>query len=245
MCPFARAYGATERAFIRVGYGFSRSRNGAANVHAVSCLPSVTGKWLVPGGGAFFSNSDIYHLNSTLIEGLERDRSVGADIGYVAYRPGADRDKHDLGAGPPVTAMLIQSTNPVVVAPEHNLVRQGFARDDLFVCVHEQFMTETAEAADLVLPATTFLEHDDFYIGGGHSYLQLGLQAIEPLAEARSNHEVLQGVAARVGAEHPGFAMSARELIDATLRASSWPRGRMRGAITGSIACPISIRRIS
>jgi len=220
---FARAYGATERAFIRVGYGFSRSRNGAANVHAVSCLPSVTGKWLVPGGGAFFSNSDIYHLDSTLIEGLDAIDPSVRTLDMSRIGPVLTGDKRDLGDGPPVTAMLIQSTNPVVVAPEHNLVRQGFARDDLFVCVHEQFMTETAEAADLVLPATTFLEHDDFYIGGGHSYLQLGLQAIAPLAEARSNHEVLQGIAARVGAEHPGFGMTARELVDATLRASGWP----------------------
>jgi len=220
---FAREYGATQRAFIRVGYGFSRSRNGSANVHAVSCLPSVTGKWLVQGSGAFFSNSDAYHLKQTLIEGLDVvDPSVRVlDMSRIgAVLTGS---KRDLGDGPPVSAMLVQNTNPLVVAPEHNMVRQGFARDDLFVAVHEQFMTETAEAADLVLPATTFLEHDDLYSGGGHSYLQLGLQAIEPLAEARSNHAVIGGLAQRLGAVHPGFAMTARALIDATLVESGWP----------------------
>ncbi len=220
---FAREYGATERAFIRVGFGFSRSRNGAANVHAVSCLPSVTGKWPTRGGGAFYSNSDAFHLDQTVIEGLDRIDPEVRVLDMSRIGPVLTGDRADLGDGPPVTSMLIQNTNPVVVAPEHNLVRRGFARDDLFVAVHEQFMTETAEVADLVLPATTFLEHDDLYTGGGHSYLSLGLQAIEPYAQARSNHAVICGLAERLGADHPGFSMSARDLIDTTLRASGWP----------------------
>jgi anaerobic selenocysteine-containing dehydrogenase len=99
-------------------------------------------------------------------------------------------------------------------------VRRGFARDDLFVCVHEQFMTDTARYADVVLPATMFLEHDDLYSGGGHQYLQFAPKAIEPPEGCRSNHEVVAALAARLGARHPGFAMSPRELIDWTLRAS-------------------------
>ena len=90
--------------------------------------------------------------------------------------------------GPPVTAMLIQNTNPLAVAPDQERVKRGFAREDLFVCVHEQFMTETAAAADIVLPATMFLEHDDVYQGGGHQYIQLGPKLIEPPGECRSNH---------------------------------------------------------
>ena len=132
-------------------------------------------------------------------------------------------DASDLGDGPPVRAMLIQNTNPMVVAPEHLKVRAGLAREDLFVCVHEQFMTETAAMADIVLPATTFLEHDDLYQAGGHSHIQVGPRIIEPLSECRSNHEVICGLAARLGAEHQGFGMSAWELIDATLGASGWP----------------------
>ena len=129
-------------------------------------------------------------------------------------------DADALKGGPPVTAMLIQNCNPMMVAPETTLVRDGFARDDLYVCVHEQFMTETAEMADIVLPATTFLEHDDIYISLGHSHLQIAPRAITPLAETRSNHEVLAGLAQRLGARHPGFEMSAWEMIDRTLRAS-------------------------
>ena len=123
-------------------------------------------------------------------------------------------------AGPPVKALFIQNTNPMIVAPESARVREGFLRDDLFVCVHEQFMTETAAMADIVLPATTFLEHDDMYIGGGHTYLQVARKVIEPLGECRSNHEVLCGLARRFGNNHPGFRMTEWEIIDRTLRAS-------------------------
>jgi anaerobic selenocysteine-containing dehydrogenase len=119
--------------------------------------------------------------------------------------------------------MLIQNTNPVVVAPDSNRVRRGFARDDLFVCVHEQFMTDTAKVADIVLPATMFVEHDDVYQAGGHSHIQLGPKLVEPPGECRSNHEVIQGLARRLGAAHRGFDLTALELVDATLRASGWP----------------------
>ena len=116
--------------------------------------------------------------------------------------------------------MLIQNTNPLAVAPDQDKVRRGFARDDLFVCVHEQFLTDTARYADIVLPATMFLEHDDLYTGGGHQYLQFGPKTIEPPEGCRSNHEVIVALAERLGARHPGFAMSPREIIDWTLRAS-------------------------
>ena len=116
--------------------------------------------------------------------------------------------------------MLIQNTNPMTVAPEQALVRQGFAREDLFIAVHEQFMTETAAMADIVLPATMFMEHDDLYYGGGHQHISVGAKLIDPPGECRSNHEVLQGLGRRLNAVHPGFEMSPRELIDATLKKS-------------------------
>jgi len=116
--------------------------------------------------------------------------------------------------------MLIQNTNPMTVAPEQTLVRKGFAREDLFMAVHEQFMTETAAMADIVLPATMFMEHDDLYYGGGHQHISVGAKLIEPPGECRSNHEVLQGLGRRLNAVHPGFDMSPRELIDATLKKS-------------------------
>ena len=220
---FARLYGRTKKSYIRLGYGFTRSRNGAANMHAALCLPAITGAWLHKGGGAFYSNRDIFHWDKTNIEGLDaRDPSVRVlDMSRIG--PVLTNDEMDVGKGPPVTAMIIQNCNPVVVAPESNRVRAGFLRDDLFTCVHEQFMTDTARLADLVLPATTFLEHDDIYQGGGHQHIELGPKIIEAHEESRSNHEVLQGLAERLGAVHPGFKMSAIELVDDLLRRSGWP----------------------
>jgi anaerobic selenocysteine-containing dehydrogenase len=217
---FARLIGEHKRAFFRLGYGFSRSRNGAANMHAASCIPAVTGAWQYEGGGAFHISADIFQLDKTLIEGLDvRDTSVRmldqSRIGAILT--GA---RGVLQGGGPVHALIIQNTNPVSVAPDQNKVKQGFARDDLFVCVHEQFMTETAQLADVVLPATTFLEHDDIYRGGGHQYLILGPKLVEPPGECRNNHEVICALAKRLGAEHRGFAMSSRELIDQMLRVS-------------------------
>lgn len=220
---FARLYAGTTRSFLRIGYGFARQRNGAAAMHAVSCLAAVTGAWQYEGGGALWSNRGMYHWDKTLIEGLDaRDLSIRVlDMSRIGSVLTGDRT--ELGDGPQVHGLLIQNQNPVTVCPDSNRVRRGFARDDLFVCVHEQFMTETARWADIVLPATMFLEHDDLYQAGGHSYIQIGPKLIDPPGECRSNHEVLQGLAVRLGAKHPGFEMTAMEIIDATLRASGWP----------------------
>ena len=108
----------------------------------------------------------------------------------------------------------------MVVAPEQEKVRLGFFREDLFACVHEQFMTDTARYADIVLPATMFLEHDDIYTGSAHQFLQFAPKVIDPPAECRSNHEVVCALARRLGAEHHGFDMTPREIIDETLRVS-------------------------
>ncbi len=217
---FAALVGRTKRTFFRLGYGFSRQRNGAANMHAALCIPVVTGAWAHEGGGAFHSNSGIFKLDKTMIEGLDaRDESVRR-LDQCRVGAALNGEAQALKGGGPVKAMLIQNTNPLAVAPDQEKVRRGFARDDLFVCVHEQFLTDTARYADVVLPATMFLEHDDLYTGGGHQYLQFGPKTIEPPEGCRSNHEVIVALAARLGARHPGFAMSPREIIDWTLRAS-------------------------
>lgn len=210
----ARLFGANPRAFFRLGYGFARQRNGTVNMHAASCIPTMLGAWQHKGGGAFHSNSGTYGLRKTMIEGLDvLDRGVRqldqSRIGDVLCG-----DADALRGRGPVKALLIQNTNPVSVAPEQAKVTRGFARDDLFTVVHEQFMTETAAMADLVLPATMFTEHDDLYQGGGHTHLMLGPKLVEAPGECRSNHEVIVEIARRVGAEHQGFAMSPREHID-------------------------------
>ncbi|MGU9956978.1 MAG: molybdopterin oxidoreductase family protein [Arenicellales bacterium WSBS_2016_MAG_OTU3] len=220
---FAQLYGNTKRSYMRLGYGFARSRNGATNMHAALCLPAVTGAWQYEGGGALYSNSGMYDIDQTIIKGLD---AVDQNIRMLDQsRIGAvlNHNPIDLQSGPPVTALFIQNTNPMVVCPDLNAVHKGFARDDLFVCVHEQFMTETAAVADIVLPATTFLEHDDFYQAGGHTYLQVARKVIEPYAESRSNQQVICELAKRLGAEHPGFAMTEWELIEDALKRSDLP----------------------
>ena len=220
---FARLFGSTKRSYLRLGYGFSRSRNGAVNMHAASCLAAVTGSWQYKGGGAFHNSGAIFHWDRTLIEGLDvRDARVRM-LDQSRIGPILTGDPRDLGKGPPVKALLVQNTNPAVVAPETLKVREGLRREDLFVCVHEQFMTDTARYADVVLPATTFLEHDDVYQQGGSSHILLGLRVIEPLPDARPNHFVICELARRLGAEHPGFGLSEREIIDWTLKRSGWP----------------------
>jgi len=229
---FARLYGRTKKSFIRCHHGFSRSRNGAVNMHAVTCLPAITGAWRYEGGGAVYGQTALYPLDRSLIEGLDRvDRSIRS-LDQSRLGPILTGDGGALRGGPPVTAMLVQNTNPAMVCPELNLVHQGLAREDLFLCVHEQFLTETAAFADVVLPATMFVEHDDFYTASGHTYFQVTKKVIEPPGECRENHWVICQLAKRLGAAHPGFQMTAWEIMDATLRKSgmwdaetNWRRG--------------------
>ena len=215
---FALLVGRTKRTYFRMGYGFARQRNGAAAMHAAISIPCVTGAWQFEGGGAFHSNSDIFNVDKSRLTGARlADPAVRwldqSKVGRILTG-----DVETLHGGPPVTAMLVQNTNPVNVMPEQRLVRQGMLRDDLFVCVHEQFMTETAELADVVLPATMFLEHDDIYRGGGHQHLMLGAKLVDPPAGPKPNHYVIEELAARLGVSGlEGFGLTERDHIDAVL----------------------------
>jgi anaerobic selenocysteine-containing dehydrogenase len=215
---FARLVGTTKRTFLRLGYGFTRQRNGAVAMHAALSIATVAGHWQYEGGGAFHSNSGIFRLDKRRLEGRRYfhppvrwlDQSK---IGRILT--GAADELH---GGPPVTAMLIQNTNPANVMPEQRLVRRGLMREDLFVCVHEQFMTETAELADVVLPATMFMEHDDIYRGGGHQHVLAGPKIVEPPAGPRSNHFLIEELARRLDVAHlDGFGLTEIEHIDAML----------------------------
>ena len=215
---FARMIGTTPRTYLRLGYGFSRQRNGAINMHAASCIASVTGSWLHEGGGAFHNNGAIFHWDKTMIEGLDvRDPSVRVlDMSRIG--PVLTGNPYDIGDGPPITALFIQNMNPVQVAPEQ---RQKGSCARTCSCGTNS-STPTAQMADIVLPATMFLEHDDLYQAGGQQSILFGPKLIEPPGECRSNHDVIVELAKRVGARHPGFEMTPRELIDWTLRKSGW-----------------------
>ncbi|CDZ56083.1 molybdopterin-containing oxidoreductase family protein [Neorhizobium galegae] len=220
---FARLVGTTKKTFFRLGYGFARQRNGTVAMHAALSISTVLGCWQYEGGGAFHNNGEIFRLNKSELMGTayadpdirQLDQS---QIGRVLTG-----DAEALRHGGPVTAMLIQNTNPMNVAPEQRLVRQGFLRDDLFVAVHEQFMTDTAEVADIVLPATMFVEHDDLYRAGGQQHILLGPKLVEPPSTVRTNLFVIEELAKRLGVDHfPGFGLDERQHIDRILKASHW-----------------------
>lgn len=216
---FARLVGATKRTFFRLGYGFTRQRNGAVNMHAALSIATVTGAWKYEGGGAFHTNAGIYNLDGGLIQGDQFSNAETRCLDQSKIGRVLTGDEQALYGGPPVTAMLIQNTNPANVAPEQRSVRAGLLRDDLFTCVHEQFMTETAELADVVLPATMFLEHDDVYRGGGHQNIILGPKLVEPPEGPKSNHFVIEELGRRLGVSHlAGFGMDERSLIDQMLK---------------------------
>lgn len=212
---FARLLGERPRAYLRLGYGFGRQRNGSVNVHAATSIATVLGAWQYRGGGAFQNNGAIYTLDITLNEATDYRRD---DIRYLDQSQIGrvlTGDQTALSGGSPVTALFVQNTNPISVAPEQQLVKEGLARADLFTCVHEQFMTETAEWADIVLPATMFTEHDDIYRGGGHMHLTYGPKLVNAPGECLSNHQVICGLADRLGLDHPGFRMNEQDHIDA------------------------------
>lgn len=222
---FARLFGRTKRSFIRVGFGFTRTRNGSAAMHAVSCLPAVTGAWTERGGGAFFLSYDkeTWGIDTTLIHGLDAVDPSTRILDQSRIGAVLTGEPEALKGGPPVTAMLMQNANSAVVAPSSAKVRAGLSREDLFLAVHEQFMTPTARFADIVLPATTFVEQDDMYFGLGHTFLTHGPKLVAARGEARSNHDVVCGLAQRLGCDHPGFRMSEVELLDDGLLRAGLP----------------------
>ena len=236
----AKLYAGTKRCFLRAGVGFTRARNGAATMHAVSCLAALTGTWMHEGGGGFFYALDGWGLDTRLAwaNDLIDPRTRVLDQSRI----GAVLNGEALAGGPPVTAMLIQNANSAEVAPDSHAVRRGLLREDLFVAVHEHFMTPTAALADIVLPATTFLEHDDLYLGLGHTAMTVGPRVIAPVGEARSNHAVVCALAERLGAAHPGFGMTEAEVLDATLQASgkgSWAEATDKGFIPAANEIPV------
>lgn len=216
---FARLYGSTQKSFLRLGVGFTRSRNGAANMHAASCLPAVTGAWRARGGGALWGNFDIWGLDTSLAHATDVE-ATGRVLDQSRIGAILNGDPDALEGGPPVAAMLIQNANSALVAPDTAAVRRGLAREDLFLCVHEQFMTATARYADILLPAAMFLELDDVYRGWGHTALAVGPRVLERHGACRSNVELVNDLAKRLGAVHPSLDRTARELLQATLEAS-------------------------
>jgi molybdopterin guanine dinucleotide-containing S/N-oxide reductase-like protein len=224
----AREYATTCPAFIRMNYGVQRGENGGAATRAICMLPALTGAWKHQGGGAQLSTSGAFKWNKQNLERpdlalkspLKRLARVVnmSTLGHALTQLGQNGEagKGDVGNGdnnPAVHALFVYNSNPGAVAPNHNAVVRGLARPDLFTVVHEQFLTDTTDYADYILPATTFLEHTDAQGAYGHYFLQYSHQAIAPLGEVRSNVWLFSQLAQRMGFDDPAFRDTPEEMI--------------------------------
>jgi molybdopterin guanine dinucleotide-containing S/N-oxide reductase-like protein len=221
----AREYATVHPAVIRVNYGVQRSEGGGMATRAITMLPCVTGSWKEVGGGLQLSTSGAYGLNRDALERKDlMEKALGRQARVI--------NMVELGKAlntlddPPVKALFVYNSNPAAVCPNHNEVVRGLRRPDLFTVVHEQFFTDTTDYADIVLPATTFFEHNDLQTGYGHYYLQTSDQAIEPLGECRSNVETFRALAKRMGFEEECFRESTGQMIDTALSSGNpWLKG--------------------
>jgi len=199
----ARDYGTIAPAVIRLNYGMQRHAGGGMAIRTVACLPALVGAWRHAAGGALLSSSGTYPVNTAALERPDliwnRPRTINMSTIGDALLEADD---------PPIRALFVYNSNPVAVAPDSSKVVAGFSREDLFCVVHDVFLTDTADYADIVLPATTQLEHLDVHSSYGHLYALANNPAIAPLGEAKPNTEVFRLLAARMGFDEPCFAES-------------------------------------
>ncbi len=190
-------YGRARAAFIRVNYGLQRHAGGGMAVRSIACLPALTGHWRRAGGGVQLSTSANFQFNKQALERPDLSPPVRT-INMI--RLGDALTLPDAGVGgPPVRALVVYNSNPAAVAPDRNAVLRGLARKDLFTVVLEHFQTDTADWADIVLPATTQLEHWDLHLAYGHHYVTLNRPSVAPLGECKPNSEIFRLLAARMG----------------------------------------------
>ena len=212
-------YGRARAAFIRVNYGLQRHAGGGMAVRNIACLPAITGHWRRAGGGVQLSTSANFTFDRATVERPDAGPPART-INMI--RLGDALTLPDAGVGgPPVKALVVYNSNPAAVAPDRNVVSRGFAREDLFTVVLEHFLTDTAEWADIVLPATTQLEHWDLHLAYGHHYISLNRPSIAPVGESLPNSEIFRRLAARMGLRDPMFLDDDLTLMQQGLSAQS------------------------
>ncbi len=226
----ARAYAGTRPAMIRLNYGMQRHAGGGMATRTIACLPALTGDWRYAAGGAVMTTGDFYGFNHRALERPDLIRGQPRTINLAALGDALTT------AQPPVKAIMVYNNNPVAVCPDSRKVIAGFSREDLFTVVHEIFHTDTADYADIILPATTQLEHHDIHKSYGHLYVQASQPAIAPLGEAKPNAEVFRLLAARMGFDDPCLRDSdedlCRQALDSTtpaLHGITWDTLKARG----------------
>jgi anaerobic selenocysteine-containing dehydrogenase len=208
-----------------MNYGLQRHAGGAMAVRTIACLPAVAGHWRRPGGGVTLSMSNAFKFNAAALERPDLAPPGGRAINMIKLGEALARPDAGVG-GPPVKALVVYNSNPAAVAPDRNAVLRGLRRDDLFTVALEHFQTDTADYADVVLPATTQLEHWDVHLSYGHLYATLNRPAIAPVGESKPNTEIFRLLAARMGLAHPALRDDDETLI---AQALSTTHERMRG----------------
>ncbi|MBI1734924.1 MAG: molybdopterin oxidoreductase family protein [Candidatus Rokubacteria bacterium] len=208
---FARRYGASPASYIRIGIGLSRHDNGGMTCRTLACLPALTGAYAHPNGGALLSSGDTAGFDERVLE--RRDLLPDPPPRRINMIQ-LGRALTDPALAPPIRSLYVYNSNPAAVCPNQTLVLRGLAREDLFTVVHEQVMTDTARYADLVLPATTSMEHLDLYGSYGQHYVQLARPVLAPAGQARTNWDVFAALARALGVAGEHYARDARSLID-------------------------------
>lgn len=211
----AHEYAAAKPALIRLNYGMQRCHGGGMAARTVACLPALVGAWRHPAGGVVLSTAGFYGLNHQALERPDLIRGTPRTINHSALGDALT------SASPPVKAIYVYNNNPVAVCPDSRKVIAGFSRDDLFCVVHDLFLTDTADYADIVLPATSQLEHLDIHNSYGHIYVQASQPAIAPVGEAKPNVEVFRLLAKRMGFTDPCFDDSDEDLCRQALDSKS------------------------
>ncbi|MCM3700935.1 molybdopterin-dependent oxidoreductase [Paenibacillus macerans] len=206
-------YGETSPAYIHIGNGLQHHDNGGMTVRTISCLPALTGQWLVPGGGAYKSNGAYGKMNAGALERPDLRPNPGARTVNMNQLGEAL-----LTLDPPIRALFVYCSNPAVVAPNTVKVEQGLQREDLFTVVHDLFLTDTAKYADIVLPATSSFENTDLYSSYWHHYVQLQEPVIPARGECKSNVETFKLLAAAMGFEEEAFRDSEEDMIRQALQ---------------------------
>ncbi|MFC5648255.1 molybdopterin-dependent oxidoreductase [Paenibacillus solisilvae] len=208
----ARMYGETESAFIRIGNGPQHHDNGGMTIRTIACLPALTGQWLKLGGGAIKGNGGHLTLNHRALERPDLMKTSTRRINMNLLGSAL------LELDPPIRSLYVYNSNPALVAPHANKVREGLSRDDLFTVVHDLFLTETASYADIVLPATSAFENTDLYSSYWHHYVQIQQPVIAPFGESKSNDEVFRLLAAAMGfGEEQAFLDTPEDMINQAL----------------------------
>lgn len=196
---FAHEYATTRPSAIRINYGLQRHYGGGMAVRTIACLPALVGAWRHPAGGLLLGTSGFYALDHAALERPDLIRGNPRKVNMSAIGDAL------LQADPPIRAIHVYNSNPVAVAPDSNRVIAGFSREDLFTVVHDVFLTDTTDYADLVLPATTQLEQFDIHKSYGHLYMLANNPAIAPVGESRTNAEVFRQLASRLDFREPCF----------------------------------------